>query len=51
MTSTILPKNLYDLEQLTRKITPPAWPEAVLGAIDRVRAERGKAIYEKRCLE
>jgi hypothetical protein len=51
LTSTILPKNLYDLELLTRKITPPSWPAAVLGAVDHARSERGKAIYEDRCVK
>ncbi len=43
--STAQVKNLHDLEDWTKAITPPRWPEAILGAIDRPLAARGEAVY------
>ncbi len=50
-TSTVLPRELYILDELTRKLKPPAWPAAVLGAIDGEKAARGKALYATHCLQ
>ncbi|HEU4731118.1 MAG TPA: cytochrome c, partial [Kofleriaceae bacterium] len=36
-------------ERLADKIASPAWPGDLLGAIDGPRAERGEAVFEKRC--
>jgi hypothetical protein len=38
-------KNLIDLEEWTKTLTPPRWPEEILGAIDRKKADRGREIY------
>jgi hypothetical protein len=47
--STVLPYELYRLDELTRVLDAPAWP-AIFPPIDTKRAERGKAIYAKHCL-
>lgn len=39
------PRELFELEQLVAKLTPPQWPEAVLGGIDHARAARGRELY------
>jgi hypothetical protein len=33
------------METALTRLHPPKWPEAILGAIDRAKAERGRAIY------
>jgi hypothetical protein len=47
--STVRLNNLYAMEQLQYKLTSPVWPEPMLGAIDRARAERGKKIFDRTC--
>jgi mono/diheme cytochrome c family protein len=58
--STVLVEDIHAMEQLLagedplpvrrfRGLTAPRWPEAVLGAIDRQRAERGAALYAQHC--
>lgn len=49
--SSVLPWNLHRLEQIARKLKPPVWPTEIFGAIDSARADRGKALYEKNCLQ
>src|SRR5262249_53466924 len=48
-TSTVLPENLHRLELLARKLRPPAWPEKVLGPVNRKLAEQGAKVYKDRC--
>ena len=43
--STIDFYNLFQLEQLAYKTTPPAWPEDLLGKIDNAKADLGEKIY------
>ncbi len=40
-------KNLIDLEDWTRTLTPPRWPEGILGPIDVVKAGKGHEVYLK----
>jgi mono/diheme cytochrome c family protein len=49
--STIIPPNLNRLEMLAAKITPPAWPETLLGPIDAEKAARGKSLFESQCMK
>ena len=44
-TNTARARELLVLERLVAKLTPPAWPEALLGKIDSKKAERGRALY------
>jgi hypothetical protein len=39
------PRELFELERLVDTLTPPAWPEALLGPIDREKAARGRVLY------
>jgi processive rubber oxygenase RoxA-like protein len=41
--------NLNKLEHLAYRVTPPAWPEALLGAIDQAKAARGRDVYDRSC--
>lgn len=51
LNSSVLPDNLHRLEIVGRKLRPPAWPEKLLGKIDRVRADRGRQVFEKACAD
>jgi mono/diheme cytochrome c family protein len=47
--STVSPRNLFEFEQLVRKIQPPAWPAEMLGPIDRARADHGANLFREKC--
>ena len=47
--STIPLSNQRTLQRLVHKLRSPAWPEDILGAIDRQKAERGRVVFEKKC--
>ena len=40
-------KNLIDLEEWTKTLTPPRWPGEILGEIDADKARKGHEIYLK----
>ncbi|WKE65309.1 cytochrome c [Gallaecimonas kandeliae] len=42
-------ENLGKIQDLWYQLKAPAWPEAVLGAIDRPLAEKGRALYQANC--
>ena len=48
--STVVPKNLHQLEITIRKLTPPVWPAPLLGPIDGAKAARGKTLYQNHCI-
>jgi hypothetical protein len=48
--STLILPHLDELEQLTLKITPPAWP-AAFGTIDPAKAGRGAELFKTHCKE
>ncbi|MGS2718147.1 di-heme-cytochrome C peroxidase [Eionea flava] len=41
--------NLRRLESHLKSLKSPVWPEEILGAIDREKAERGQVIYSQYC--
>jgi len=41
--------NQMQMELEVHKLTPPAWPVQVFGAIDQDRAARGKTLYQAHC--
>ena len=41
--------HLNTLEHMVYKLTPPAWPADVFGAIDDAKATRGREVYERQC--
>lgn len=44
-TNTARARELFVLENLVAKLTPPQWPEALLGKIENEKAARGRALY------
>lgn len=49
--SSVLIPNLHRIEQTLQTLAPPPWPEELLGAVDRPRAARGRALFEQHCRE
>jgi mono/diheme cytochrome c family protein len=47
--SSLRPVNLDRLEQLAGKITPPRWPEQLLGKIDQDKVKRGAVHFKEHC--
>jgi mono/diheme cytochrome c family protein len=48
LTSVNLP-NLDRIEHTLQKLTPPRWPEQLLGPIDQELAARGRTLFEEHC--
>jgi mono/diheme cytochrome c family protein len=49
--ASMLLENLHTIELALRKLQPPTWPEEVFGAIDQVKAERGKRLFNDNCVK
>lgn len=50
LTGATLIDNLKTIEEKgIRTLTPPKWPEDILGPIDRKKAEAGRALYLQHC--
>jgi hypothetical protein len=47
--STVRLDNLHAMETFQYKLSAPQWPEELLGTIDRGRAARGKAQFDRTC--
>jgi mono/diheme cytochrome c family protein len=47
-TSVLVP-NLHRIETMLQQLEPPRWPEELFGPIDRAKAERGRALFERSC--
>ena len=47
-TATLI-DNLVTIEGALQQLEPPRWPEALLGPIDRTKAERGRALFLQHC--
>src|SRR4029453_9544960 len=41
--------NLNKLEHLAYRVTPPAWPEALLGAMGQAKGARGRGVSDRSC--
>jgi hypothetical protein len=48
--SLVQPENMYELEQIVRRVSPPDWPASLFGKPDEARVARGRAIYQERCV-
>ncbi|MDB6146078.1 MAG: hypothetical protein JWP80_5122 [Pseudomonas sp.] len=47
--SSVQVRDLNRLEETLQRLKPPAWSEDVLGAIDRPRAAKGRALFAENC--
>lgn len=50
-TSSVDIAHLDTIEHTLQKLTPPRWPENLLGPVDRTLAERGKALFDAHCVQ
>jgi mono/diheme cytochrome c family protein len=48
--SSALLENLHTIEVTLRGLQPPAWPENILGPVDRAKAERGRELFNQHCV-
>jgi hypothetical protein len=49
--TSIRMSHMFWLETLVSVMTPPKWPEQILGAVDREKAELGRHLYEEKVFE
>ena len=47
--SSVRVRQLIGLETMLERLMPPAWPEDMLGRIDRAAAERGRGLFIQNC--
>ncbi|WNG39238.1 hypothetical protein F0U61_40395 [Archangium violaceum] len=47
--SSVLPRNLAELERLSNKIGSPRWPQDVFGPLETARLERGREHFARHC--
>ncbi len=47
--SSVLPRNLMTLEELSGKFGAPRWPEKSFGALAQARVNRGEALFTREC--
>ena len=49
--SSLLPRNIWRLEEIMRTMKSPAWPEAHFGPLDEDKVARGQALFAQLCQE
>jgi mono/diheme cytochrome c family protein len=47
--SSVRLRDLHLIEQTLQRLKPPAWPEALLGAIDKTQAAKGLELFTENC--
>ena len=47
--SSVRAENLLLLESWVAQLKPPPWPAAILGAVDPIKVERGRALFSAEC--
>jgi mono/diheme cytochrome c family protein len=47
--SSVRVRDLHLIEQTLQRLKPPAWPEDLLGAVDKPLAARGRALFAENC--
>jgi mono/diheme cytochrome c family protein len=47
--SSVLPRNLAELERLSNKLGAPRWPQDVFGPLEPARLERGREHFARHC--
>lgn len=47
--SSVLLKELYEMEEWLKDLEPPPWRKDLFGEIDRKKAEAGKELFDKDC--
>ncbi|TFB42231.1 di-heme-cytochrome C peroxidase [Pseudomonas sp. F01002] len=47
--SSVRLRDLHLIEQTLQRLKPPAWPEELLGAIDKTQAAKGRELFIENC--
>lgn len=47
--SSVRVRDLHLIEETLQRLKPPAWPEDLLGAVDKPLAARGRALFAENC--
>ncbi|WP_339543716.1 di-heme-cytochrome C peroxidase [Pseudomonas sp. RA_35y_Pfl2_P32] len=47
--SSVRVRDLHLIEETLKRLKPPAWPEALLGTIDKPLAAQGRALFAENC--
>jgi hypothetical protein len=47
--SSVRVRDLHRIEQTLQRLKPPAWPEALLGNIDKPLAAKGRTLFAENC--
>ena len=47
--SSVRLRDLHQIEQTLQRLKPPAWPEALLGAVDKPLAAKGRELFSENC--
>lgn len=47
--SSVRVRDLYKIEETLQKLQAPAWPEELLGAVDKPLAAKGRALFAENC--
>ncbi|MGH8331652.1 MAG: di-heme-cytochrome C peroxidase, partial [Pseudomonas fluorescens] len=47
--SSVRLRDLHLIEQTLQRLKPPAWPEELLGAIDKTQAANGRELFTENC--
>ncbi|WP_223514003.1 di-heme-cytochrome C peroxidase [Pseudomonas sp. GL-B-19] len=47
--SSVRLHDLHQIEQTLQRLKPPAWPEALLGAVDKPLAAKGRELFSENC--
>ncbi len=47
--SSVRIDDLNKIEHTLQTLTPPPWPEEILGVVDRTKAEQGKNLFNQHC--
>ena len=47
--SSVRVRDLHLIEQTLQRLKPPAWPEEVLGTVDKSLASKGRALFIENC--
>ena len=47
--SSVRVRDLHKIEETLQKLRPPAWPEELLGVVDKPLAAKGRALFTENC--
>lgn len=50
LASSVLLKDLYDMEDWLDQLAPPPWPENLFGKVDPAKVAQGKKLFDRDCL-